>query len=85
MRDGSELVLERMCEDLGYSVVTLKKYISELLDSGWLCKGVDGAGYILGSSLRVEKTDFNRKNENFKTKKDFSVEKRVIDKRNNIY
>lgn len=85
MRDGSELVLERMCEDLGYSVVTLKKYISELLDSGWLCKGVDGAGYILRSSLRVEKTNFNTKNENFNTKKDFSVENRVIHNIDNLY
>lgn len=85
MRDGSELVLERMCEDLGYSVATLKKYISELLDSGWLCKGVGGAGYILRSSLRVEKTNFNTKNENFNTKIDFEAKNRGNHNIDNLY
>ena len=78
MRDGSDVVLERMCKDLGYSVVTLRKHISELLDSGWLCKGVDGAGYILRSSLRVEKTNFN-------TKIDFEAKNRGNHNIDNLY
>lgn len=78
MRDGSDVVLERMCEDLGYSVATLKKYISELLDSGWLCEGVDGAGYILRSSLSVEKTNFN-------TKIDFEAKNRGNHNIDNLY
>lgn len=37
--DGWEFFLEPMAKEIGYSVETLRKYISELVDSGWLEKG----------------------------------------------
>ena len=44
--DGWDFYLVPMAKELGYSVGTLRKYISELVESGWLKKGeqetVDG-------------------------------------------
>lgn len=37
--DGWEFFLEPMAKEIGYSVETLRKYINELVDSGWLEKG----------------------------------------------
>lgn len=37
--DGWEFFLEPMAKEIGYSVETLRKYIKELVDSGWLEKG----------------------------------------------
>lgn len=34
-----DFVLSRMSEELGYGVVTLRKYIGELISHGWLSKG----------------------------------------------
>lgn len=35
-----EFFLEPMAKDIGYSVDTLRKYINELVDGGWLTKGL---------------------------------------------
>lgn len=37
--NGWEFFLEPMAKEIGYSVETLRKYINELVDSGWLEKG----------------------------------------------
>lgn len=37
--DGWDFYLEPMAKELGYSVDTLRKYINELVESGWLVKG----------------------------------------------
>lgn len=37
--DGWDFYLEPMAKDIGYSVDTLRKYINELVESGWLVKG----------------------------------------------
>ena len=37
--DGWDFYLEPMAKDIGYSVDTLRKYINELVTSGWLIKG----------------------------------------------
>lgn len=37
--DGWDFVLAPMAKELGYSVETLRKYITELVDSGWIIKG----------------------------------------------
>ena len=40
--DGWEFFLEPMASEIGYSVDTLRKYIKELVDSGWVVKGEQG-------------------------------------------
>lgn len=37
--DDWEFFLEPMAKEIGYSVDTLRKYIKELVDSGWILKG----------------------------------------------
>ena len=37
--DEWEFFLEPMAKDIGYSVDTLRKYINELVASGWILKG----------------------------------------------
>ena len=37
--DNWDFYLEPMAKDIGYSVDTLRKYINELVTSGWLIKG----------------------------------------------
>lgn len=37
--DGWDFFLEPMAKEIGYSVDTLRKYINELVDNGWLVKG----------------------------------------------
>lgn len=37
--DGWDFYLEPMAKDIGYSVDTLRKYLNELVASGWLVKG----------------------------------------------
>lgn len=37
--NGWDFFLEPMAKDIGYSVDTLRKYIKELVNSGWLLKG----------------------------------------------
>lgn len=37
--EGWDFFLEPMAKEIGYSVDTLRKYINELVDSGWLVKG----------------------------------------------
>lgn len=37
--DGWDFFLEPMSKDIGYSVDTLRKYLNELVASGWLVKG----------------------------------------------
>ena len=37
--DGWDFLLNPMAKELGYSVETLRKYINELIDGGWLKKG----------------------------------------------
>lgn len=37
--EGWEFYLEPMAKDIGYSVETLRKYVNELIASGWLAKG----------------------------------------------
>jgi hypothetical protein len=37
--DGWDFFLEPMSKDIGYSIDTLRKYINELIKSGWLEKG----------------------------------------------
>lgn len=38
--DGWDFYLEPMAKEIGYSVDTLRKYIGELVASGWLVKGI---------------------------------------------
>ena len=37
--EGWDFYLEPMAKDIGYSTETLRKYINELVASGWLLKG----------------------------------------------
>ena len=40
--EGWDFVLAPMAKELGYSVETLRKYIAELVESGWIIKGEQG-------------------------------------------
>lgn len=60
--DGWDFLLNPMAKELGYSVETLRKYINELIDGGWLKKGEqnndDGKfGAVVYTLLSTKKTD----------------------------
>lgn len=69
--DDWDFYLEPMAKDIGYSVDTLRKYINELVTSGWLIKGeqtnengVFGAvEYTLKATKKTD-TEFFRHGEN---------------------
>lgn len=57
--DGWDFYLEPMAKDIGYSVDTLRKYINELVTSGWLIKGEqtnkNGVFGAVGYTLKATK------------------------------
>ena len=59
--DGWDFLLNPMAKELGYSVETLRKYINELIDGGWLKKGEqnnDGKfGAVVYTLLSTKNTD----------------------------
>lgn len=60
--DGWDFLLNPMAKELGYSVDTLRKYINELIDGGWLKKGEqnnnDGMfGAVVYTLLSTKNTD----------------------------
>ena len=60
--DGWDFLLNPMANELGYSVDTLRKYINELIDGGWLKKGKqnnnDGMfGAVVYTLLSTKNTD----------------------------
>ena len=59
--DGWDFLLNPMAKELGYSVETLRKYINELIDGGWLKKGEqnnDGKfGAVVYTLLSTKKND----------------------------
>ena len=59
--DGWDFLLNPMAKELGYSVETLRKYINELIDGGWLKKGEqnnDGKfGAVVYTLLSTKKAD----------------------------
>lgn len=74
--DDWQFFLEPMANELGYSVETLRKYINELVGSGWIVKGEQerkkGVFGAISYTLRANKksctentdTDFSRHGEN---------------------
>ena len=73
--DGWDFLLNPMAKELGYSVETLRKYINELIDSGWLKKGEqnnDGKfGAVVYTLLSTKKADI----EEIPTRKNTDTEK----------
>ena len=60
--DGWDFLLNPMANELGYSVETLRKYINELIEGGWLKKGEqnnnDGMfGAVVYTLLSTKNTD----------------------------
>lgn len=67
--EGWEFYVSHMCKELGYSENTLRKYIDELLKTGWLERheqkrkedGTLGAAqYVIKSSRDVDRPQFHR-------------------------
>lgn len=89
-----DFFLEPMSKDIGYSIDTLRKYINELVSSGWLVKGeqsnekgIFGAvAYNLKATKFTDTVNFrhgkNQPQDNIDEKKkiDFKEEKNEIDK-----
>ena len=73
--DGWDFLLNPMAKELGYSVETLRKYINELIDGGWLKKGEqnnDGKfGAVVYTLLSTKKAD----TEEIPTRKNTDTEK----------
>ena len=73
--DGWDFLLNPMAKELGYSVETLRKYINELIDGGWLKKGEqnnDGKfGAVVYTLLSTKKADI----EEIPTRKNTDTEK----------
>ena len=73
--DGWDFLLNPMAKELGYSVETLRKYINELIDGGWLKKGEqnnDGKfGAVVYTLLSAKKADM----EKIPTRKNTDTEK----------
>lgn len=73
--DGWDFLLNPMAKELGYSVETLRKYINELIDGGWLKKGEqnnDGKfGAVVYTLLSTKKADM----EEIPTRKNTDTEK----------
>ena len=73
--DGWDFLLNPMAKELGYSVETLRKYINELIDGGWLKKGEqnnDGKfGAVVYTLLSTKKADI----EEIPTRKKADTEK----------
>lgn len=73
--DGWDFLLNPMAKELGYSVETLRKYINELIDGGWLKKGEqnnDGKfGAVVYILLSAKKADM----EKIPTRKNTDTEK----------
>ena len=69
--DNWDFYLEPMAKDIGYSVDTLRKYINELVTSGWLIKGeqtnengVFGAVEYTLKATKISDTEFFRHGNN---------------------
>ena len=74
--DGWDFLLNPMAKELGYSVETLRKYINELIEGGWLKKGEqnnnDGMfGAVVYTLLSTKKADI----EEIPTRKNTDTEK----------
>ena len=54
--EGWDFILAPMAKELGYSVETLRKYIAELVESGWIIKGEQGYDKETGKFSNVDYT-----------------------------
>lgn len=78
--DGWDFLLNPMAKELGYSVETLRKYINELIDGGWLKKGKqnnnDGVfGAVVYTLLSTKNTDTGKtRHEEIPTRKNTDTE-----------
>ena len=81
-----EFFLEPMAKDIGYSVDTLRKYINELIDSGWLTKGLqtknNGLFGAVEYTLKVTKSSDTENFRHGKTTSQHNID--VIQKRDDI-
>ena len=78
--DGWDFLLNPMAKELGYSVETLRKYINELIDGGWLKKGEqnnDGKfGAVVYTLLSTKNADTEKnRNKEIPTRKNTDTEK----------
>jgi hypothetical protein len=86
--DDWDFYLEPMAKDIGYSVDTLRKYINELVTSGWLTKGeqtnengVFGAvGYTLKATKNTDTENFRHGNNQPQINKDIIENKEINNK-----
>jgi hypothetical protein len=86
--DDWDFYLEPMAKDIGYSVDTLRKYINELVTSGWLIKGeqmnengVFGAVEYTLKATKISDTEFFRHGK--KPTQTNNNTKRIIDDKQN--
>lgn len=83
--DGWDFFLEPMANDIGYSVDTLRKYINELVASGWLEKGEQANEHgIFGAVEYTLKATKITDTENLRHGKNNAQDNKEIFKRNEI-
>ena len=78
--DGWDFLLNPMAKELGYGVDTLRKYINELIDGGWLKKkeqNNDGKfGAVVYTLLSTKNTDTGKtRHEEIPTREFYDTEK----------
>ena len=73
--DGWDFLLNPMAKELGYSVETLRKYINELIDSGWLKKGEQNNDGKFGAVVYTLLSTKNADTEEIPTRKNTDTEK----------
>lgn len=78
--DGWDFLLNPMAKELGYSVETLRKYINELIDGGWLKKGEQNNngkfGAVVYTLLSTKNSDTGKnRNEEIPTRENTDTEK----------
>lgn len=97
--EGWDFFLEPMAKEIKYSVDTLRKYISELVASGWLEKGEQenengrfGATSYILKATKITDTEFFRHGKNptqdnrdYKDKQDYKEKEENIKRNRNEY
>lgn len=73
--DGWDFLLNPMAKELGYSVETLRKYINELIDGGWLKKGEQNNDGKFGAVVYTLLSTKNTDTEKIPTRKNTDTEK----------
>ena len=73
--DGWDFLLNPMAKELGYSVETLRKYINELIDGGWLKKGEQNNDGKFGAVVYTLLSTKNADTEEIPTRKKADTEK----------